>query len=234
LRWFGQVPGINWANLSNIGQTYGAISALLSTLALAGIAISIFYQARDVRSSREQTSRSIHNELLKMEMEDPFYAEVMAIPWGRTVGLDGYDSVRRNNFIHMWVQFWEGQYIFGEMTEGEVLNVVSAELFVSAYGRQYWSSTRDYRLGNNTGRRLRFVKIVDEEYCKIIDSKFPAAATSAGTPGEVAEAEPRLLSRAKPGFLIFLATGGAILTGRLLSRYLIRRTSKNRTLANDT
>jgi hypothetical protein len=31
---------INWLQLSNIGQTYGAVSALLSSFALVGVAVA--------------------------------------------------------------------------------------------------------------------------------------------------------------------------------------------------
>src|ERR1035438_6795067 len=34
LRMIGSLPGMDWARLSNIGQTYGAASALLTGLAL--------------------------------------------------------------------------------------------------------------------------------------------------------------------------------------------------------
>src|SRR5690349_8108119 len=93
-----RIPGMNWARLSNVGQTYGAISALLTALALGGVVISLIYQARDVRTAREQASRAVHQELLKIEMEDPFYMEILGIPWGLGTGLTDYDSLRRNHF----------------------------------------------------------------------------------------------------------------------------------------
>jgi Family of unknown function (DUF6082) len=86
LKWIAEIPGMNWANLSNVGQTYGAISALLTAPTFGGVVISLLYQARDVKISREQASRTFHHELLKMEMEDPFYMNVMAVPWGAGQG----------------------------------------------------------------------------------------------------------------------------------------------------
>src|SRR5262245_47188884 len=67
-----RIHGVNWTRLSEIGQTYGAVSALLTALALGGV-VSLLYQARDVKAAREQASRTFHNELLKIEMENPFY-----------------------------------------------------------------------------------------------------------------------------------------------------------------
>jgi hypothetical protein len=94
--------------------------------------VSLLYQARDVKAAREQASRTFHHELLKMEMESPFYMDAMAVPWGLTVGLADYDSLRRNNFVHMWVSYWEGQYMLGELPDSEIRYSAASELFVSA------------------------------------------------------------------------------------------------------
>ena len=48
---------LNWSRLSSIGQTYGAVSALLSSLAISGIAISLLYQARDSRTAPRARDR---------------------------------------------------------------------------------------------------------------------------------------------------------------------------------
>jgi ABC-type sulfate transport system permease subunit len=58
-----------WQRLSNIGQTYGAASAMLSVLALIGVAISLILQSRETRAAREQARRALHFELLKMAMD---------------------------------------------------------------------------------------------------------------------------------------------------------------------
>ena len=54
------LPGINWVKLSNVGQTYGAVSALVAALALAGVAISIAMQAREARYNRWEAGRARH------------------------------------------------------------------------------------------------------------------------------------------------------------------------------
>jgi hypothetical protein len=72
---------INWAQLSNIGQTYGAVSALLTAMALLGVVASLFLQARDVKNSREQAWRTFHHELIRMELDDPLYMTALGAPW---------------------------------------------------------------------------------------------------------------------------------------------------------
>src|ERR1700689_1110198 len=87
LQWLARIHGLNWMSLSNVGQTYGAVSALLTALALGGVVISLMYQARDVKAARVQAERTFHNELLKMEMENPIYMNVIAAPFGVKAGL---------------------------------------------------------------------------------------------------------------------------------------------------
>lgn len=68
----------HWERLSFIGQTYGAASALLAVLALIGVSLSLAFQARESRATREQAFRAANTEMLKMAMDDPEYVEC----WG--------------------------------------------------------------------------------------------------------------------------------------------------------
>jgi len=223
LKQVARVPGMNWVLLSNVGQTYGAVSALLSALALGGVTVSLLYQSRDVRTASEQAARTFHFELLKMEMDDPVYMEIMAataIPGNRP---PDYDSLRRRQFIHMWVSYWEGRYKLREMTDSEVRYTASYELFNSAEGRRYWSEAREIKLNTYKGRPYRFVKIVDEEYGKAV-AKGPPSVVSLKTNSRVipsGRSEQMLSGRS----IIFIcaATGSAIIAGRLLGRQFFRR-----------
>jgi len=61
----------DWQRRSVIGQTYGAISALVAALALGAIAVSVFFQWQETRANKEFARRTIHNDLLKMAIDDP-------------------------------------------------------------------------------------------------------------------------------------------------------------------
>ena len=98
----------DWSKLSNIGQTYGAVSALLSSLALTGVASSLLYQARDSQTAREQTTRVIHNELIKMEMADPSLMTAVGAPWGLSIPPDSL-RIRQFLYIQMWISFLCGR-----------------------------------------------------------------------------------------------------------------------------
>jgi hypothetical protein len=223
LKLVAKIPGVNWTLLSNVGQTYGAISALLSALALGGVVISILYQSRDVRTAREDAARSRHFELLKMEMDNPAYMEVMAAPWGQSVGLCDYDSLLKDHFVHMWVTFWEGRYKLGEMSNDE-LRLDASGLFKSLEGRRYWLKARAVKFELYKGRLLRFAKIVDMEYEKAIAGGPPVVVRLQGDQN-VAITSPRSgrMSHMQTISIVCGAAGTAVIVERLLSRLAATR-----------
>jgi Family of unknown function (DUF6082) len=77
---FAGIKGVNWTQLSSIGQTYGAISALIAGIALVAVAISLFLQARSLALTRMQTIRTFHFDLVKYSME---HSQMLPI-WGFT------------------------------------------------------------------------------------------------------------------------------------------------------
>jgi len=182
--------GLDWSNLANIGQTYDAVSALITALALGGVVISLLYQARDVRAARSQAIRTFQFELIRMELEDPDLMWASGAPWGMAIPAD-HRVLRRHLFAHMWLSFWEDQFLLNEMSAKSVRLAVR-ELFNGNPAREYWESAGDGRLSSNEGRILQFLRIVDEEYRSAI--KTPPAVT----PEEVTRSrkeEPRLIAR---------------------------------------
>src|SRR2546430_12427958 len=62
--------GVNWTRLSEIGQTYGAVSAVLSALALGAVAMSVSIQARQARAEQIQAVRGFHLDLVRLQLDD--------------------------------------------------------------------------------------------------------------------------------------------------------------------
>ncbi len=62
---------MNWTRLSDVGQTYGAISAIVSAVALGGVAAALFFQARQAKAERIQAVRGFHRELIQMTIDEP-------------------------------------------------------------------------------------------------------------------------------------------------------------------
>lgn len=232
LRQIARISGMNWILLSNIGQTYGAVSALVAALALGGVVISLLYQARDVQTNREQSSRTFHHDLLKLEMEDPLYMEALGAPWGFKLQMTDYDSLRQFNFVHMWVSYWEGLYMLREMTESTLRISVAGELFNGAVGREYWRAGRTSRIKNARGRHLRFAKILDEEYRKALTSGPPPTASLRSNPRKVTSTVSQIMPRTKPGIVVCVAAVGGILVGVLAGRQSSRISCTNRPLSN--
>lgn len=183
----------DWSQLSNIGQTYGAISALVSSLALGGVIVSLLFQARDNQNAREQTTRTLQHELIKLEMDDPALMTSLGAPWGLNLPSES-GPIRNFLYVQMWVSFWGGNYTIGEMSDSNVRSLASRELFRSEAGRNYWVSVGQVQMEGSTGRRNRFFRLLDEEYKKAISSGVPIAepVKTSNTP---AKSQPSPLTR---------------------------------------
>jgi Family of unknown function (DUF6082) len=136
LRLISTAKGINWARLSSIGQTYGAISAVISGVALAGIAVSLFLQARELDLTREQMFQTYHLDLVRFSIENPSFIS----SWGY-VPTEGssLDDVRRVGYTNMIVSFWSTSYVTRRLDESE-LQLNFAQMFKGEVGRNYWKA----------------------------------------------------------------------------------------------
>lgn len=54
---------LDWSRLSNIGQTYGAVSAIIAAVALLGVVSSLIVQSREAKIARISAQRAHHVEL---------------------------------------------------------------------------------------------------------------------------------------------------------------------------
>jgi Family of unknown function (DUF6082) len=209
----------DWSQLSNIGQTYGAISAILSALALGGILISLQYQARDSRNSHEQITRTFQFDLIKLELEDPSLMEALGAPWGLDIPSDNV-SLREFLYVQMWVSFIAGRYVAGDTPESTVRQWAAFELFRGRAGRTYWEAAGPRQIMNSKGRSNSFFRLLDDEYKRALSSGVPVVGstkidTAPSAPRGTAEVHTKSLER------IFIAVTAAIigiLAGRLWRR----------------
>jgi Family of unknown function (DUF6082) len=169
---FGTLTRMNWSRLSSIGQAYGAVSALLTALALIGVAASLLFQARQVWIAREQAMRTFHHELVRMALDNPIYMSAMANPLNSELPSEQGTDGRIDYYIHLWISFWQTFYIMGVMPESQLRSVCERELFRGRPGREYWERAREIRPSYSEDRRIRhFDRIVEEEYRKAIISQ---------------------------------------------------------------
>lgn len=211
-----------FAKHSNVSQFYGTISALASSLALAGVAISLLHQARAGHTAREQAIRSLQQQLIKMQMDDPTLMTAMGAPWGLPIPAESA-RIRDHLYIHMWTNFWAGNYVIGELNAAAVRWVARAELFSSKAGRTYWAAVRERILGTNEGKYLHFARIVDEEYQKVIASNAPVA-----DPVRITNYANDSATQRKSGLQHLALVGAVLITGALAGRKLSQRPRRGR------
>jgi hypothetical protein len=182
LRQLAKIKGIDWTNLSNIGQTYGAASAILSAVALIGIALSLFIQARQAKIERVRITRERQMELLRIILDAPeVYSPVIGV--GAYFSAEAAPSevdTRRFLFCTMWVNYARMGFEAGVLTEEILHDDIFGPAFESDPMRKWWARVRKYWSGNLIqGRKEhRFVQIIDEEYRKA-EKAGPAIAPSA-------------------------------------------------------
>jgi Family of unknown function (DUF6082) len=164
----------DWSQLSNIGQTFGAVSAVISSLALGGILASLLYQARSTRNAYEQMIRTLQLELIKMELADSSLMTAMGAPWDVNIPSDS-KSIRDFLYVQLWVSFWGGNYTIGDLPELAVRHFAAHELFRGRAGREYWRAVGHLQMTNSKGRLNKFFRILDDEYRKVISSGVPPA-----------------------------------------------------------
>ncbi|MFI1168228.1 DUF6082 family protein [Streptomyces sp. NPDC020801] len=157
--------GEKWAVLSDIGQTYASISAILSALAVIGVAYSLVLQAKQARLEQFQTMRTFQRDLLLMAMED----ESLRSCWGPMHGLQG-NAWRQHTYSRLIMAYlWMGAETGGIPFVSIRAN--AREILQSETGREYWQRTRDrWNLDAHSVRERQFVKIFDEEFQRTHDS----------------------------------------------------------------
>jgi Family of unknown function (DUF6082) len=210
----------DWGQLSNIGQTYGAISALISSLALGGVVVSLLYQARDGRTNREQSMRTLHHQLIRMQMEDPALMTAQGAPWNLPIPAESA-KIREYLYIHMWVSFWAGNFVMGEMTVPAIKGTAKNDLFNSSAGRRYWVAVGQNLLSMSTGRYNTFFRLIDEEYQKIMASNIPVA-----NPVKITDRSDAPDPRRTVYLKHYMLTGAALVAGMVAGRKLNQWTRK--------
>lgn len=180
LRQLASLRSVHWSQLSDIGQTYGAASALLTGLALIGVVGSMVFQVRAIRVSQEQATREQHAHLVEMALTDPVYQRA----WGGLYDMYGSsDKYRQHGYINLIVSFWQDHYVLGDLPE-RALHGLSASLFRGEAGRDFWADTRDMRLeGAESSRDRSFCYIMEEEYQKAITAGPPAVKAGVSSSG---------------------------------------------------
>lgn len=150
----------DWTRLSNIGQTYGAASAVLSVLALGGVAVSLVLQHRESKAAREQNLRALHADLFKKALDEEIYLECWG-PIGTSTDRTWY---RQHIYLNLIVSHWQLMWELGALTEVH-LRLAARGIFAGPLGLRFWGEARLIRPAAEKGRRARaFHQILEQEY----------------------------------------------------------------------
>ena len=128
--------GTDWNQLSLIGQSYGAISAILAALAVLGVVLSLRLQQQQIADNRRMMIREQQRELLIMAINDP---ELLRA-WGKISFAYSEDprlSVYTNLVLNYLIMLHE--------TGTAGLNEIRLHLRMMAaddWMPEYWESTR--------------------------------------------------------------------------------------------
>lgn len=153
--------GPDHAEIGNVGQAYGAASAMVAGLALFVVSASVFVQYRHLRAMEIQALDRFSEELVSLAMELPRYRQC----WGARVSpadipedLFYYCS----KVMRLWMRSWE----LGKIDEAQARDYL-AKFFDSEVPRTFWMKCGElHRGGQRPDRRHRFIDLVNEEYLR--------------------------------------------------------------------
>lgn len=158
----------NWAQLSNVGQSYGAASAILSALAIIGVCFTLIVQARQSTENRNYYIREMHTDLLRIGMADERLLEAwgnIRVPTGFDRDLAVYENLIMNYFSSPYQT---------RTTNREEITEHVRTIFDGAVGREYWKANRHIWLGYGKGWRKQLARIIESEYQRAVAIGPPA------------------------------------------------------------
>ncbi|MGN9913619.1 DUF6082 family protein [Phytohabitans sp. LJ34] len=220
LTWLSERP-YEWERLSAVGEAYGGVAPVFSSVALVAVAVSLLLQWRQSRVALLYSNRMQQLELAKLSLDNTEFlyvegADVMNDP-------DVKYKVYANLMVAFWATAWDLRRV-----DSVNLRRGAARLFESEVAREWWPGSRlSYA---RTRRGKKFVDLLDEEYASAV-SAGPGFRFDPPVPtDEPAVDQPRSYMRSgdRPGRVVFTAVGmvlgAAAVAGGLVARqYLARR-----------
>ncbi|MEV5802883.1 DUF6082 family protein [Streptomyces collinus] len=168
--------GLDWGRLSSVSQTYGALSVLFSAAALAGVAASLWYQARQTQIAQEAARRDAHRELIILALNDPALLPCWEPP------STPMTATRRKQilFTNLIVTNWESDFRLGNLGETALRDMLDGH-FRGEIAREHWVSggpgwLLSAELSDDPKRRS-FAEIANERYTIAIAGGPPVASS---------------------------------------------------------
>jgi hypothetical protein len=184
----------DWSKWSNVGQTFGALSSIISGLALAAVVMTARLQFQEMRSHRselEQQGRSLRSnhselqrtaaanlgmlqlEILRMSIDDPGLAQV----WPPFVPGLPRELNRQYLYANIIYQFhWTSLHVGNHSDEQVIASL--RYLFTSPLMRGYWRAAEFARTSLKPGTPEYDFALRVDEVCR----EYEAVVASAPHP----------------------------------------------------
>ncbi len=142
------------------------ISALISSIALVGVVASLLLQARQLRASQLQASRSTQFDLVKLLLDRPELAETI-------LG----DASPNDMIVNSYLKYFELSYLMRVASRESVQHQLTG-LFTASYPREWWATHREtYKIEAESAGKLEldFFTISDEAFRRATQQVAPDA-----------------------------------------------------------
>jgi hypothetical protein len=149
---------IDWNRLSSIGQSYGAISAVLSAAAVGGVAVTLILQNGQAKDARRFAVREMHRELLVMAIERPALLEA----WGRFPAEDAAHPelvVYTNLVLNYLVLLYQTGAAKMEEVRMYIRFIARGD-----WGQRYWSQAAETWRQAYSDADREIIDAIDEEF----------------------------------------------------------------------
>jgi hypothetical protein len=169
----GLVNDRDWTALSDAGQAYGGISAIVAGLGFCGIATSIALQVRQTRLAQAISARERHFELVKFGLDYPSLSYQLR---GEEPEL-----YQKKVLINLWVSHWLLLWDIGEADERFLIFALN-DLFTDHIARDWWQQWGDHFAMLDTRRHRHFTRIADRCHATALSAASADLAASDSAP----------------------------------------------------
>lgn len=213
LEQLGKLTAADWSRLSEIGQTYGAVSAVLAAVAVGGVVVSLLLQARQTRAGQVQVLRQFHLELMQMELDNP----TLYLPCWGPLDVPTSQGKQQHIYTNLIVSYQWMSYDLDAAPELDIRGAL-ATMFQGEIGRRYWGYARPYwaRWAELGSRSRQFLRLIDEEYQNAVAAGPPTVfdvIEDIQDPASVRSERDRRIQATS------IAFGGGLLIGIILRRW---------------
>ncbi|MEU4425623.1 DUF6082 family protein [Actinoplanes sp. NPDC024001] len=185
-----------WETLSDVGESFGAISAVCNGMALTALIVTFWLQYQELRlqraDSREQGTaliradaelhrtaeanlRLLHLEILKLSIQDPDLAEVWPPFDGQTSEKKNRQFLYANAIFHyQWTALRVSEYSERDIVEH------FRYLFTSPLMREYWHAARSARSSLVEGSAEHSLAMQIDRLCEHYDAAASLVGQRAG------------------------------------------------------